>query len=116
MAESLDKPITDAGVIEQIRAALPLATRTAKGLQNKDILQISGESITNANTAPPGAYRCNFEDYAERNLPYAWGILFTTNMTGVKFQLYGTSDNRLYFRVLWDYWGIIPKQPLPPSS
>ena len=100
-----DKVITDAGVIEQIRAALPLATRTAKGMQNNEILQISNEHITNANTAPSGAYRCNFEDYAERNLPYPWGILFTTSTTGVKFQLYGTSDNRLYFRVLWDDWG-----------
>ena len=100
-----DKLITDADVIEQIRAALPLATKTAKGLQNNNILAISGESITNANIAPPGSYRCNFEDYAERNLPYPWGILFTSNLEGVKFQLYGTSDNRLYFRVLWDNWG-----------
>lgn len=99
-----DKPITDAGVISQILEALPLTTIQQKGLQNSEILQINGEVISDANTALAGAYRCNFEDPENRNLPYNWGILFTSSIAGVRFQLFATSINELYFRVMWDDW------------
>lgn len=39
MANNLDVPITDAGVIEQIRAALPVATVDKAGLADKMLLK-----------------------------------------------------------------------------
>lgn len=99
-----DKPITDAGVISQILEALPLTTTKQKGLQDSEIMRINGASVENANTAPVGVYRCNVTDHENRNLPYNWGILFTSNIVGVKFQLFATSINELYFRTMWDDW------------
>lgn len=99
-----DKLITDAAVIELIRAAMPLATPWAKGMQG-NLFSFPEIVITDANTAPDGAYRFGFSDYQGRNLPYEWGILLTITAANVVMQFCAASqDGRLFYRCRWDYW------------
>lgn len=99
-----DKPITDAGVIEQIRAAMPLATPWAKGMQGA-LFSFPELVITDANTAPDGAYRFSFTDYQERNLPFEWGILLTITSINVIMQFCAASQGgKLFYRCRWDDW------------
>lgn len=101
-----DKPITDAGVIEQILNALPEVRSDKKGLQSSLLLNLSNAQLDDANNAPAGVYGY-YNKTTEKHFPYTWGILFTAKASnGTVIQISASSDHyHLAFRCFWDSWG-----------
>ena len=105
-----DKVITDASVIEQIRAALPVATEVKNGLMStsdkidqfvlrnnliRDADSITENGIYNFNATGSGAVPINGQQ---------WGIIvhFTNRENNIAAQIFISSGNMFAFRQAYD--------------
>lgn len=105
-----DKMITDADVIEQIRAALPVATEGKNGLMStsdkidqfvfrnnliRDANSITENGIYNFNATGSGAVPINGQQ---------WGIIvhFTNRANNIAAQIFISSGNMFAFRQAYD--------------
>ena len=104
-----DKVITDAGVIEQIRAALPVATASRNGLMstadkifqflsNANVVRnpdnVTENGIYNFNSVGSGGVAVNGEQ---------WGVLihFASGADNISAQILITSHNMFAYRIAY---------------
>ena len=105
-----DKVITDSNVIEQIRAALPVATEVKNGLMSTsdkiDQFVLRNNLIRNADSITEnGIY--NFNATGSGAVPIngqQWGIIvhFTNRVNNIVAQIFISSGNMFAFRQAYD--------------
>lgn len=105
-----DKVITDSSVIEQIRAALPVATEVKNGLMSTsdkiDQFVLRNNLIRNADSITEnGIY--NFNATGSGAVPIngqQWGIIvhFTNRENNIAAQIFISSGNMFAFRQAYD--------------